>query len=189
MATQITKSVLRKAALQYRRLLDNRLFEERNEKLCQNLLAYLNKNEFKRLHTFLPIVKNNEVNVMPILPDLLKSEIRIVISKTDFYSKQMHHFYYERDTVFEENAMGIPEPQNARTADFSEVDLVLVPLLTADKDGSRIGYGGGFYDQLLKESCAKKIGLSLSPLLDEICQIEAWDIRLDKVLTPFEVCF
>ncbi len=85
--------------------------------------------------------------------------------------------------------MGIPEPSNAQKADFEEVDLVLVPLLAADKMGNRIGYGGGFYDRLLQNSKAAKIGLSLSTKLDKISQKEVWDIKLDGVLTPFEVNF
>ena len=75
--------------------------------------------------------------------------------------------------------MGIPEPEQAIEADFSKVDLVLVPLCAADKMGNRIGYGGGFYDRLLSNSNTMKVGLSLSPLLDKIESLDSWGLKIE----------
>lgn len=43
---------------------------------------------------------------------------------------------------------GIPEPpQGIPAFEPAELDLVIVPSLAVDKDGYRIGYGGGYYDR------------------------------------------
>ncbi len=97
----------------------------------------------------------------------------------------MHHFHYTEQTMLEINSIGIPEPTAAKPADLSKVDLVLMPLLAADRNMNRIGYGGGFYDRLLKHTDAKKVGLSLAPFCDQIQWVDPWDAPMDHVLIPF----
>lgn len=182
----LSKSQLRGVLLDYRRLMPDAEFLLRNERLCENLLTYLESKQGQIIHLFLPIARNNEPDLRLIFSALKRRNHKIVVSKTDFKNRVLHHYFLEDDTVLEINQYGIPEPVNAKAADFSKVQIVLVPLSTADKLGNRIGYGGGFYDKLLEGSSAVKIGLSLAPLMDEIQQKDSWDEKLDRVLTPFE---
>ncbi|MEP1094314.1 MAG: 5-formyltetrahydrofolate cyclo-ligase [Cyclobacteriaceae bacterium] len=181
----ISKSTLRRVLLDYRRLLDPRFFEERNELLCEKILAFIKQKEARTIHVFLAIKKNKEPDLTMIFQNLRKAGCEIVVSKTDFIRKTQEHFYLKEDTILRENKMRIPEPVNAESANFENVDLIIVPLSAADKHRNRIGYGGGYYDRLLESSNAVKVGLCLSPLLDEISQTEKWDVELDQILTPF----
>nr|WP_303657386.1 5-formyltetrahydrofolate cyclo-ligase [Asticcacaulis aquaticus] len=89
-----------------------------------------------------------------------------------------------------EGPYGIWQPSN----DAVEVlpDIVLVPLLAFDKQGGRLGYGGGFYDRALhylkavkpvKERPLMLWGIGFSG--QEIAKVpmEPHDQRLDAVLT------
>ena len=181
----ITKPNLRTTLLAYRRLLDTEIFKERNIRVCEKLQSVVREKDLKIIHTFLPITRNREPDISLIFSDLRELGCQLVGSKTDFSSKSMQHFYLNENTELRVNRMGIPEPVDAKPIDIEKVDLILVPLSAADSRGNRIGYGGGYYDRLLMESKALKIGLCLSPLLDEISQIEDWDVKLDKVITPF----
>lgn len=182
----INKSTFRKIILQYRMLIGGVLHDQRNEQLCGVLTNFLEKRDLKKVHAFLSIQKNNEPDVSPLFEKLWSKNVQLIVSKTDFMFKQMHHFYLSHQTELVENKKGIPEPINAEEASIDDLDLILVPLLVSDREGYRIGYGGGYYDRLLKETKALKVGLSLSPPVDEILQREDWDIRLDYLITPFK---
>lgn len=184
--TYISKSQLRKTLLSYRKLIDNELFYVRNKQLFDKVEKLVDAEGAKTIHTFLPIDGNKEPDITISLPKLRNMGCRIIVSRTNFNRKVMHHFYLEENTILEKNKLGIPEPMNASPASFEEVEIVLVPLVAGDKIGNRLGYGGGYYDQLLKDVKCKKVGLSLAPLVDQISQAEAWDIQLDEILTPFD---
>lgn len=83
----------------------------------------------------------------------------------------------------------IPEPD--AKAKERRPDLILVPLLAFDRDGYRLGYGGGFYDRYLSEHRAKRtiraIGIAYAgQRLDQIPH-EPTDERLDAVVTEERV--
>ena len=70
------------------------------------------------------------------------------------------------------------------------LDVLFVPLLAIDADGYRMGQGGGFYDTTLAfRQRARRFGKPLLVGVAYDCQCvervprEAWDIRLDYLLT------
>ncbi len=64
------------------------------------------------------------------------------------------------------------------------LDLIFVPALMADKDGYRLGYGGGFYDRFLaKFPNIKTIIPVASRLLVEKLPREDFDCKADSIIT------
>jgi 5-formyltetrahydrofolate cyclo-ligase len=66
---------------------------------------------------------------------------------------------------------------------------VFIPLLSFDKSGHRVGYGGGYYDRLL-EKCSRnciKIGLSFFDPEDRIEDITQSDIKMNHCITPNKI--
>ncbi|WP_425389818.1 5-formyltetrahydrofolate cyclo-ligase [Ekhidna sp.] len=183
----ISKSIIRKSALQFRNLLYKEEYEDRNKALLDTILRFIQKKHVRTIHTFLAIKKNREPDISLLFEKLWSKSIVLFVSKTDFKSKQLRHYRLDDQTILANNKMGIPEPTNAEEASIEDLDIILVPLLVSDKEGYRIGYGGGYYDRLLKETKALKVGLSLSPPVDEILQREDWDIPLDYLITPFKI--
>ena len=80
----------------------------------------------------------------------------------------------------------MPEPINAQSFDDIKIEVVLVPLLSFDRKGYRVGYGKGFYDRFFLKcnQATKKIGLSLEPPLGNIQNKHEQDIPLDATVTP-----
>ena len=102
----------------------------------------------------------------------------------------MSHHTYEATNKIQVNNYGIPEPFYENFASINDLQAILVPLLVVDKKGNRVGYGKGFYDELLgKISYLKvqKIGLCMSSLVDLIPYVEEHDVALDYCITPHKV--
>ncbi|MGE0180376.1 MAG: 5-formyltetrahydrofolate cyclo-ligase [Sphingomonas sp.] len=70
-------------------------------------------------------------------------------------------------------------------------DLVIVPLVLADRRGARIGHGKGHYDRALKHLRASgavtAIGVGWDwQVVDGPIPADPWDVRLDAIATPRE---
>ncbi|MDE7411965.1 MAG: 5-formyltetrahydrofolate cyclo-ligase [Paramuribaculum sp.] len=89
---------------------------------------------------------------------------------------------YEQ-TSLKIGAFHIEEPTGNDISDISEIELIIVPAVAYDRKGNRVGRGKGYYDRLLAESNALKIGIGYDfQLVDEI-DTEEHDIPVDIVIT------
>lgn len=83
---------------------------------------------------------------------------------------------------------GPDEPAERVAVDPGHVDVVIAPGLAFDRDGYRIGYGGGYYDRYLRRlgPHATRIGIGFhAQLLDEVPHGRR-DERLDLIVTDRE---
>lgn len=80
-------------------------------------------------------------------------------------------------------AFHIEEPAGDETYSVNDIDLIIVPGVGYDPAGNRVGRGRGFYDRLLADSKATKIGVAYDfQVVDEI-ESEPYDVRVDIVIT------
>jgi len=81
--------------------------------------------------------------------------------------------------------LGIPEPSTNKPEGIP--DILLVPLLAFDRQGYRLGYGGGYYDRTLLDLRASRkitaIGIAYAGQEVDSVPHESFDQRLDWVLT------
>ena len=66
----------------------------------------------------------------------------------------------------------------------NRVELILVPGVAFDLQGSRLGRGNGYYDQLLAIVWGKRCGVAFDEQLVPEIPVEAHDARMDCLLTP-----
>ncbi len=70
---------------------------------------------------------------------------------------------------------------------WMEPEILIVPLVAFDRRGSRLGYGGGFYDRTLEGLRAKRptmaIGFAYTAQEDESLPLEPTDQPLDLIVT------
>jgi len=88
-----------------------------------------------------------------------------------------------------ECVFGIPQPgAEAPAVSPERGDLILVPGLGYDREGYRLGWGGGYYDRLLAESPAYSLGLCRAAFLSETpLPREEHDRAVSAVLTEAEL--
>jgi len=82
-------------------------------------------------------------------------------------------------------AYGILEPreEHVRRRSPGDVDLALIPGLAFDRRGTRIGYGGGYYDVLLQHLEGSTVALAYAFQVVETLPEEQHDVRVDAVVT------
>lgn len=190
------KQELRKIYNQKRKELTPEEVRNLSERIHDQLFSRLMMHRYSVVHTFLPIAKNNEPDTHLIIETLRRdfpSDIYVPFANPN--GSLSHHLFDETVTL-KENRWGIPEPVSGSNDDekffekMKEEDtLVLMPLLTFDRSGHRVGYGKGFYDRFLAECPPEvtKVGLSFFEPVDSIDDADEHDIPLNYCITPDKV--
>ena len=184
----LIKKELRAQVLDYRRLVAASVFKNRNQVINEKIIHLLAKQRTRELHVFLPMTKNQEPDCLSAIRWAWKNGVATLTTKTDFANRSLQHFFFEENTMIKTSSKGIPEPLNGIETNLTKTEVILVPLLVFDRNGHRIGYGGGYYDKILSEinPDTLKIGLCLSGGTDAFNFVEAHDQPLDMIITPFE---
>ncbi len=87
-------------------------------------------------------------------------------------------------------SFGIREPVYRRedVLPADKIELAVFPGLAFDKDGNRLGYGGGYYDRAFtRNDAAEKIAFCFSCQLLDRVPSEAHDLKVDKIITEESV--
>ncbi len=106
---------------------------------------------------------------------------RVAVPKV--YGDDMKFIYLDDLTQVAKGYAGIPEPIADAPVAQDETALVLMPGLAFDRQGHRIGYGGGFYDKFLaREPHHPTLALCYDFQVQEALQTEEFDIPVDTVI-------
>jgi len=183
----MTKAELRKIYITKRNQLSQLAYDDLNQKLLLQF-QQLDLSGINCIHLFLPIHKRKEPDTF-LMRNWLTAhhpQITLVIPKANFADSTIQNFADDADLQLAINAFGIPEPVTGNEVDPLLIDLMLVPLLTFDKRGYRVGYGKGFYDRLMAQCRpdTRFIGLSFFEPVESIDDVDDWDRRIDFCLLP-----
>lgn len=109
-------------------------------------------------------------------------------------SPSMAFYAHHANSPLIANQYGILEPIVSDQADapapvdVKQLELIIMPLTAFDAEGFRVGLGGGYYDRLLPEAPqAKTLGLAHDFQEIEACPREAYDRKVDHVITPSRI--
>lgn len=87
----------------------------------------------------------------------------------------------------------VPGPYGAKvpaSGDWLEPDVLIVPLVAFNRDGGRLGYGGGFYDRTLEMLRGRRktiaVGFAYGGQEDSNLPLESTDQPLDAIVTERE---
>lgn len=92
---------------------------------------------------------------------------------------------YTGEHDLKKGAFNILEPCGELFTDYELIDFVLVPGVAFDRRGNRLGRGKGYYDKLLPNIGAYKMGICFpfQYYSELIIPTEKTDVAMDKVLT------
>lgn len=107
----------------------------------------------------------------------------IVLPKLNKVSKSFRRAHFMGWDHLVKSNDGYWEPPVGIDDDMTDIDLVIVPTLAVSINGQRVGYGGGYYDRLLRSTFAPKIALAFEFQIFDYIESQVHDTRVDKIIT------
>ncbi len=97
---------------------------------------------------------------------------------------------HDLDNELHRGSFGIlePKPPFIHPLELAEIEVVILPGVAFDELGHRLGYGGGYYDRLLKQADNQLlIGLAYESQIASAIPTLSHDVRVDMVVTEQRV--
>ena len=173
------KSALRRTIREKKRAMTDQQIESASAELAERLFAHPAYQQAKALYGYLSY--NQEVRTAAVLERAQWDGKRVAVPKV--YGDEMKFLWLEDLAAVAPGAYGIPEPVADGPVAEDPSALVLMPGLAFDREGHRMGYGGGFYDKYLAAhpghpTLALCYGFQMLPYLET----EAHDLPVDYVI-------
>jgi 5-formyltetrahydrofolate cyclo-ligase len=142
---------------------------------------------FQRAHTVLTFLAfQNEIDLNQLFARWHDKRwlVTRIVEGTGEEPYLVLHFYDPTRLVRHRFGMLEPAPDLPKV-DPDCVDLILVPGVAFDRQGGRLGFGGGFYDRLLPlASQATRVGVTYDELVRDLIPMQPWDCRVGWLVTP-----
>lgn len=177
------KNALRKKYKELR----NSIEEEVKISESERIAAVLFETDFYKNagSLFIYVSLGSEVRTDGIIKKALADGKRVSVPLCNTELRAMAAIEIDSPAQLETGAYGIPEPMNKnREIKKSEIDIVIVPGLSFDKSGARLGYGGGYYDKFLCDYEGMSVGLCYRECLSEKLPTEEFDCRVGRIICP-----
>ncbi len=155
----------------FRGLKNNALVLEKLEKILKNM-------KFRTILLYLPL--QNEVNLTKLFPKLRKNHTILVPFMEGISFKVVKY----RLPLFRKK-FSVKEPNNSHVK-FSNIDVLIVPVLGVDMELRRIGFGKGMYDRFYSSLKNKPfvIFVQLDTCFTHSIITLNHDIKADIYITP-----
>ena len=179
------KRWMRRQAIAERDRIPEKEREDRSRQITKELVSLP---EYKRAEVILSYYSfGSEADTRQLIDRALRDGKKVYLPKV-LSKTQMRFYQYEPGTLIK-SPRGIEEPPGDSGKEFvmsqehPQNCLAVLPGLYFDKNGERLGYGGGYYDRFLSlcdgiSTCAVGFEIGMSGEIPP----EHWDIKPQRIL-------
>ncbi|MBE6535866.1 MAG: 5-formyltetrahydrofolate cyclo-ligase [Ruminococcaceae bacterium] len=155
----------------------------KSEQTCDVAEKLIDEIGARTVLSFFPV--RGEPDILPLAKRLLEKGITVAFPISH---KEDVRLEFRAISALDDLKLGtykICEPiESTQTLSVFENDTVcLVPALSFDMRGMRLGYGMGYYDRFLQGFCGISVGIAFSDFLVEDLPAEDTDIPVTKIIT------
>lgn len=147
-----------------------------SEAICRHIRSSVYYQQAACVAAYMPL--RREADVTPLLRDALAQGKRLLLPRVEGDGVMTFRRIERLDQLIA-GSYGLLEPApDTAVADVNEAELLLVPLEGIDREGRRLGKGGGYYDRVLPGFTGTAMGVALSWQWEAQIPAEPWDVRL-----------
>lgn len=168
-------------------MFDQTCYEYKNDEIFSSLIE---QEAFKRAQTIgVTISRFPEVDTIRIIEYAWKMGKTIVVPKCLVSTKEMDFRRLDHFGQLETVYMDLREPIESETVSYTAhmIDLIIVPGVIFNREGYRIGFGGGYYDRYLASFTGETIALAFQEQIQQGIPIESHDLPVRTIITDQEV--
>lgn len=155
-----------------------------SQHIIEPALALIEQAQASTIAFYLPF--DNEISPIPLMKRLWQQGKKLYVPVLHpFSAHQLLFLAYQPDSKLVKNRFGIWQPKlDVRNVlPISMLKMMFLPLVACDKQGNRLGMGGGFYDRTLAQSPHLiTVGLAHRCQQVEKLPIADWDMPLDHLI-------
>lgn len=181
------KEKIRKAVLKLREELDQDEAVQRSKSVLRHLENLPEYRNAGLVHTYIS-AKPNEVDTIMLIARSFARGKRIAVPViTDKKERKLETSELMNLGDLTDGPFDTKEPKVFEAVSLDEVDLFIVPVVAADRNGNRIGWGMGYYDRLLQSQKRPIVALAYNfQVVDEI-ESSDMDVKVDYIVTENEI--
>lgn len=184
--TLVSKSEIRNNVIKKRNEIDDEELTFKNKLTIDRFINTDNYLSAKTIHTYIS-TRKGEVDTKILINKMQRDGKSIILPKLNKVSNKFQRGYFTGWDKLTKSRDGYYEPEIGFDEDLIDVDLIIVPTIAVSQSGQRIGYGGGFYDKILKNFFALKVTLAYEFQVFDNIESDEHDIKVDLIVTERRV--
>ncbi len=155
------------------------------EQIVQNIISLPQYKAANTVMAFVPT--NNEVKIQNLLHKILQDNktlaLPLCLENFKMQAKKVENLSHLQKGMY-----GILQPsEQQQTVDKQKIDIVIIPCMSANSKGERLGKGKGYYDRFLQNTSFLKIVVCQHEYLYDNLPVNEYDILADIVVTDKEI--
>nr|MBP7471850.1 5-formyltetrahydrofolate cyclo-ligase [Prevotella sp.] len=175
-----SKEELRKIIRQRKRQFTSEQLRKLSLDICNRILNHEKVKEAKTIVLYYSL--DDEVFTHDII-DFLNEQGKLIILPVVIDNEHMILREYHSINDLKEGCFHISEPIGKEFTDYERIDIALIPGMSFDKSGNRLGRGKGYYDRFLQLiPNVYKIGVCFDFQKEEYLETEVTDIPMNEVI-------
>lgn len=180
MSSKEEKKIFRDGVLAETEALPEEYIHESNIKIAENFLALPEYKSSSTVFAYLGV--GREPATADIINAMLADGKTVALPISYKGGIMVPHVIKSLDEMIP-GKFGIPAPpEDTPALEPGEVDLIIVPGVTFDEKGYRMGRGGGYYDRYLEKTRAFSVGIARSRLVRPV-PVESHDMGVNCLVT------
>lgn len=178
------KNEIRKKLLQKRKEIHSKKLDE----CVYNMLV--DSDIFKNAQTILLYASlDDEISTDSMIDYAINSGKKVALPVCRDKNGNMDFYYIKSTDELVKGYFSVREPDADKctvVTDYSG-SICIVPAVSYDEKGYRLGYGKGYYDRFLQKYTSISVGLCYNELIEKELPINSFDVPVDYIVTQNRV--